>query len=141
MDPTTHSRDLPAALVDAIGTAEPLGVRGEALAAHHLVADDGLTLVERNWRLASGELRGELDLIAHEPHADVLVVCEVKTRRDAERFGGAVAAVDHRKRARLRALTAAYLRSCGRCYGRVRLDLLAIDLGRAPRLTHLAGAL
>lgn len=141
MDPTTHSRDLPAALVAAVCATGQLGPRGEALAAHHLVVDDRLTLVCRNWRLASGELRGELDLVAHEPRADVLVVCEVKTRRDADRFGGAVAAVDHRKRARLRALTAAYLRSCGRRYHGVRLDLVAIDLGRRPRLTHLAGAL
>lgn len=141
MDPTTHHRDLPASFVDAIGTTQPLGMRGEALAAHHLVADDQLTLVERNWRLASGELRGELDLVAHDPRADVLVICEVKTRRDADRFGGAVATVDHRKHARLRALTGAYLRQCGQSYDGVRLDLLAIDLGRSPRLTHLVGAL
>lgn len=141
MDPTTHHRALPPELVEAVASVGSLGRRGESLAAHHLVADDALTILTRNWRLSSGELRGELDLVAVEPDAGTLIVCEVKTRRDAQRFGGAVAAVDHRKRARIRALTAAYLRSDRTSYQGIRLDLVAIDLGGSPRLTHLAGAL
>ncbi|MFP4635348.1 MAG: YraN family protein [Nitriliruptoraceae bacterium] len=141
MDPTTHHRSLSRELVEAVASVGSLGRRGESLAAHHLVTDDALTILARNWRLSSGELRGELDLVAVEPDTAMLVVCEVKTRRDAERFGGAVAAVDHRKQARIRALTAAFLRSDRRRYRGIRLDLVAIDLGRTPRLTHLAGAL
>ena len=138
---TTHHRALPPELIASFEPAGPLGQRGEALAAHHLVADDGLGIVERNWRLATGELRGELDLLAQDPRDGTLVVCEVKTRRDAQRFGGAVAAIDARKQARIRSLTAAFLRASDRRYARIRLDLIAIDLGQRPQLSHLVGVL
>jgi putative endonuclease len=70
-----------------------------------------------------------------------VVVCEVKTRRDAARFGGALAAVPPRKAAKVRALTAAFLRDARLPYPRVRLDVIAIDLGRDPVLTHVQAAL
>jgi putative endonuclease len=142
MDTSTHRTDLPPAVVRTLHTAPTgMGVAGERLAANHLVADDGLRVVATNWRLSAGELRGELDLIAIDERSGLIVVCEVKTRRDADRFGGAVGAVSPRKRAKIRALTAAFLRDSDRPYGRVRLDLVAIDLGRRPTLTHLQGAL
>jgi putative endonuclease len=144
MDPTTHHRPLtglgPTAPTARAG-AGSLGRFGEAVAAQHLVADDGLQIVARNWRLAVGELRGELDLIAVDHAAGRVVICEVKTRRDAERFGGAISAVPPQKRARIRALAAAFLRDACLPYGRVRLDLIAIDLGRIASLTHVEGAL
>lgn len=138
---TTHHRALPPELIASLQPPGPLGERGEALAAHHLVADDRLDIVERNWRLATGELRGELDLLAQDPRDGSLVVCEVKTRRDAQRFGGAVATVDARKQARIRSLTAAFLRASEQRYPRIRLDLIAIDLGHRPQLSHLVGVL
>jgi putative endonuclease len=142
MDTSTHRTELDPATLRALPSASAgVGAAGEQLAAHHLVAEDGMELLARNWRLSAGELRGELDLIALDPPAGMVVVCEVKTRRDAERFGGAVAAVSPRKRAKIRALTAAFLRDSSLPYRRVRLDLIAIDLGRRPTLTHLEGAL
>lgn len=69
------------------------------------------------------------------------MVSEVKARRDAGRFGGALAAISPRKRAKVRALTAAFLREADLPYRRVRLDVVAVDLGRTPTLTHLLGAL
>jgi putative endonuclease len=142
MDTTTHRTDLDHATLHAVrATAAGLGVAGEQLAARHLVVDDGLRLLARNWRLSAGELRGELDLVAVDQTAGLLVICEVKTRRDADRFGGAVAAVSPRKQAKIRALTAAFLRDSSLAFRRVRLDLIAIDLGRRPTLTHLEGAL
>jgi putative endonuclease len=127
----------------AIGRSngQPIGRLGEDLAARHLVDDDRMTVVARNWRLTAGELRGELDLVALDPRARLVVVCEVKTRRDAARFGGALAAVSPRKRAKIRALTGAFLREASLPYGRVRLDVIAIDLGREPVLHHVLGAL
>jgi putative endonuclease len=119
----------------------PLGRFGESVAARHLTVDDGLEVIARNWRLAAGELRGELDLVAVDHVAGLIVVCEVKTRRDAQRFGGAVAAVSPRKRAKIRALTAMFLRDADLPYRRVRLDLIAIDLGPRGGLTHLQDAL
>lgn len=139
MDPTTtHRCPLdPRELADS-----PLapGALGEELAARHLVAD-GCDLVARNWRLSAGELRGELDVVAVDPRAGCLVVCEVKARRDAARFGGALAAIPPRKAARVRALTAAFLREARLPYPRVRLDVVAVDLGHRPVLTHVQAAL
>jgi putative endonuclease len=137
---------VPAGRVPRSGAGRPvahlhLGAVGEEVATQHLTLDDRLTLVARNWRVASGELRGELDLVAVDEALGLVVVCEVKTRRDARRFGGAVAAVDRRKQARIRALTAAFLADAALPYRRVRLDLAAVDLGRRPTLTHVEGAL
>lgn len=118
-----------------------LGRLGEQLAARHLVDDDGLEILARNWRLTAGELRGELDLVALDRGAGELVVVEVKTRRDAERFGGALHAVPPRKAAKVRALTAAFLRQAQLGPRHVRLDVVAVDLGRDAALHHLLGAL
>ncbi len=118
-----------------------LGALGEDLACRHLVADDGLTIIARNWRLSAGELRGELDLVAVDEALGCVVICEVKTRRDADRFGGALAAVSPRKRAKVRTLAGAFLRDAALPYHRVRLDVIAVDLGRHPTLTHLLDAL
>lgn len=138
---TTTAHQVPLSLAErrALLTADSLGRAGEVLAARHLRVDDRLEVIARNWRVVDGSLRGELDVVAFDRPAGSLVVCEVKTRRDARRFGGAAAAVDPRKHHRLRLLTGAFLREQLACYASVRLDLIAIDLGRSPRLTHLVG--
>ena len=71
-----------------------LGRFGEAVAADHLVAS-GLTVLARNWRCREGEV----DIIALD--GDVLVMCEVKTRRGVG-FGTPIDAVTPAKAARLR---------------------------------------
>jgi len=134
---TTHQVDLDGAFPEAPAA---LGRLGEDLAVDHLRLDDGCVLVSRNWRIARGGLRGELDVVAYDPAAGALVVCEVKTRRAAQRFGGAVAALSPAKAARVRALAAVFLRESARGYRHVRFDLIAVDLGPTPRLTHLPGA-
>jgi putative endonuclease len=141
MDLDTHRCPLDRAALRALGAGRRVGELGEELAVRHLRRDDQLEVIARNWRLAAGELRGELDIVALDPAAGTVVVCEVKTRRDAERFGGALAAVPPRKRAKVRALSAAFLRDAALPYRRVRLDVVAIDLGRAPVLTHVPAAL
>ena len=50
-----------------------LGAYGERLAAQHLV-EQGLVVLDRNWRCDAGEI----DLVLRE--GAVLVICEVKTR-------------------------------------------------------------
>ena len=123
------------------GSPGELGVLGEELACRHLVADDRLTIVARNWRLSAGELRGELDVVAVDEALGCVVICEVKTRRDAARFGGALAAVSPRKRAKVRTLAGMFLRDTALPFRRARLDVVAVDLGRRPTLTHLLDAL
>jgi putative endonuclease len=156
MEPTTHRHRLtlaapatapparamggPDAAAERARSAQAIGRLGESLAARHLTADDGLAIIARNWRLSSGDLRGELDLVAREPDGTLIVV-EVKTRRDAERFGGALAALTPRQGQRLRSLTAAFLRDARLRVSAIRLDVVAIDLGREPMLTHVEAAL
>ncbi|MCC5948815.1 MAG: YraN family protein [Nitriliruptoraceae bacterium] len=152
MDPLTiHRRSLSPAVLDAVAgaagdapsghTTHGVGALGEALAVHHLVGEDGLELLARNWRAGHGELRGELDVVVRDPRTDTLVVVEVKTRRDAARFGGALTAVHPRQAARLRRLTTSFVRDAGLRPARLRLDLVAIDLGRNATLHHVPDAL
>lgn len=119
----------------------PLGPLGERLAVAHLTGDDGLEVAACNWAVRSGELRGELDVVALDHAARLVVVVEVKARRsDAQ--GGPLAAVTHRKRARIRTLAAAMLRHEELPYRRVRFDVVGIWLpgGGQDRLEHLQGA-
>jgi putative endonuclease len=117
-----------------------LGRLGEELAAHHLVTDDGLEVVARNWRVRLDDLVGELDLVARALDG-TLVVVEVKTRRDAARFGGAIDAAGVLKQRRIRRLASAFVLDCGWRPPAVRCDLIAIDVvGRRARLEHVVDA-
>jgi putative endonuclease len=80
---------------------QALGSHGEMLAAEWYV-QHGYVIVERNWRVAEGEI----DLVARRDR--VLVFCEVKTRT-SDRFGTAAEAVTAAKQRRLRRLAAVYL--------------------------------
>lgn len=116
-----------------------VGARGEDLAAAHLVRQ-GLEVVARNWRLATGEVRGELDVVALDHATGTVVVCEVKTRR-SDRFGGPLVAVTPRKQAQVRALAVAFLRAAELPYRSVRFDVIGVRLDAVPpRLQHVPAA-
>jgi putative endonuclease len=108
-----------------------LGRRGEELACQRLEAL-GLRIVARNWRCRSGEI----DVVAAGP--DLLVFCEVKTRR-GHGYGTPAEAVTPAKRARLRQLAAAYLAAVEHPPCDVRFDVVAVHWarGRAPVVDHL----
>ena len=110
-----------------------MGEYGEDLAARHLVAD-GMVVLDRNWRCPEGEL----DLVLRD--GPVVVVCEVKTRRDAS-FGTPLEAVTAAKLGRLRRLAARWLREHGVSTRDVRIDLVGIDLSLPAdqRLDHVRG--
>src|SRR6266571_609219 len=78
-----------------------LGRRGEELACERLTAL-GLRIVARNWRCCTGEI----DVVA--VGLDLLVFCEVKTRR-GHGYGISAEAVTPAKRARLRQFAVVYL--------------------------------
>lgn len=78
------------------------GARAEALAADYLCRQ-GLTLLERNFRTR----RGEIDLVMRD--GDILVFVEVRYRASS-RFGTPAETVDARKRRRLAAAAADYLK-------------------------------
>ncbi|MFD3911183.1 YraN family protein [Streptomyces sp. NPDC088147] len=117
-----------------------LGRYGEDLAARRL-ADAGMTVLARNWRC--GRV-GEIDIVARDRDSggrDVLVVCEVKTRR-AGWFEHPMAAVTPVKADRLKRLAHCWLeRYGGPPPGGVRIDLIGVLLpGRgAPVVEHAQG--
>ncbi|MGO4258315.1 YraN family protein [Marmoricola sp. RAF53] len=97
-----------------------VGAHGERIAERHL-REQGMTVLDRNWRCHAGEI----DLVLRE--GDVLVVCEVKTRRDLTR-GHPVAAVDDAKARRLHLLALLWQESRGVRAERVRLDVVGVVL-------------
>jgi putative endonuclease len=110
-----------------------IGAYGERLAARRLV-EDGMVLVDRNWRCDAGEL----DLVLRD--GDVLVFCEVKTRA-SKAFGHPLEAVSPAKAQRLRRLAARWLHEHAVSSPGVRIDLVGVLL--QPRgvaeVVHLRG--
>ncbi|MFJ1597113.1 MULTISPECIES: YraN family protein [unclassified Streptomyces] len=117
-----------------------LGRYGEDLAVRRLAAA-GMTVLARNWRCGR---TGEIDIVARDEDAgggEVLVVCEVKTRR-ADSFEHPMAAVTPVKADRLRRLAACWLERCGGPPpGGVRIDLIGVVLPRrgAAVVEHARG--
>ncbi|MGY4979776.1 YraN family protein [Streptomyces sp. 900105755] len=112
-----------------------LGRYGETLAARRL-AEAGLTVLERNWRFGR---TGEIDIVARD--GDVLVVCEVKTRR-AGVFEHPMAAVSPQKTQRLRGLAEHWIHAHGGAPpGGVRIDVVGVLLPQrgAPVVEHVRG--
>ena len=114
---------------------DALGQYGERLAARHL-AGAGLAIVATNWRCAEGEI----DIVARE--RDVVVICEVKTRR-TDAFGTPAEAVTRTKADRLRRLAMLWLRAHpAGGQAELRFDVVSVLLPRAggPVVEHLRGA-
>lgn len=106
------------------------GRAGESLAAAYLELA-GFQVTHRNVRLAGVEV----DLVAAE--RDTVVVVEVKTRAQND-WGGAVLAIDHRKRERLRRAATALTRGAAR----VRIDVIGIELDAGgARVEHHRNAI
>jgi len=111
-----------------------LGDEGEAQAEAYL-RRQGFRILGRNVRSPLGEL----DLIAD--HEGTLVFVEVKRRRSGA-YGGAIEAVDARKRAKLIQLASQYLAQ-HRLYDRAcRFDVVLIqdDAGTGTAVQHIANA-
>lgn len=108
-----------------------VGAEQEKAAAAHLAAA-GLKVLARNVRFPVGEI----DLVALD--GKLLVFVEVRFRRHAD-FGGALASVDARKRARLIAAASLFLAAHPEHAGRAcRFDVIAIGADR--RIDWLRGA-
>ncbi|MEU6810647.1 YraN family protein [Streptomyces sp. NPDC046831] len=112
-----------------------IGRYGEELAVRRLT-EAGMAVVERNWRCGR---TGEIDIVARD--GDVLVVCEVKTRRRGA-FEHPMAAVTPRKAQRLRDLAERWIQTHGGAPpGGVRIDLVGVVLPRrgAALVEHARG--
>ncbi|MGA8209168.1 MAG: YraN family protein [Nocardioidaceae bacterium] len=110
-----------------------VGRYGEDVAARHLV-DDGMVVLDRNWRCETGEL----DLVLRDGR--VLVVCEVKTRSSTA-YGSPVEAVTAAKGDRLRRLADLWVEDHRVRPAELRIDLVGVLLQRrgAPTLQHVRG--
>ncbi len=110
-----------------------LGCWGEALAASYL-EKQGLRVVERGFRCRFGEI----DIIAQI--SEVLVFCEVKTRR-RETFGAPQEAVSWSKQKRL-VKTAGWYLNQHSWDGELRFDVIAIlaPAGGEPKIEWIQDA-
>jgi putative endonuclease len=97
-----------------------VGVSGERAAETSYVAR-GYRVIGRNWRCRIGEL----DLVLSR--GQLVVICEVKTRRGS-RFGGGFEAVDVRKRHKVRALAEIFLLQHRTFPAAVRFDVASVWL-------------
>jgi putative endonuclease len=110
-----------------------LGDYGERLAALELERL-GFEVLDRNWRCR----QGELDIVAHG--CNVLVACEVKTRR-SNTYGSAIEAITAEKAARLYRLIFTWCAEHGWPPSAIRVDVITVVLPRrsSPVLTHYVG--
>lgn len=92
---------------------------GEELAARHLERQ-GFKILFRDWRCG----HRDLDLIAQKEDEDLLVVVEVKTRRN-ERFGDASLAVTPQKIRSIIIATNAFVKTY-QVHSRIRFDIITI---------------
>jgi putative endonuclease len=112
---------------------QAVGAYGERRAVAHLV-EAGMVLLHRNWRCR----HGEIDIIAQD--GDVVVFCEVKTRRSGT-YGTPAEAVGAAKVRRLRRLAAEWLSTAKISHREVRFDVVSVlpQQRGAARVEHLKG--
>ena len=129
----TNAVGMPAA--DHVDHQRALGIRGEEIAATHL-RNAGMLILDRNWRPHGSEAVGDIDVIARD--GDALVIVEVKTRRSLA-FGAPVEAVTRRKIRQLRSLALAWLDERSIHAPALRFDLVAVTIPPAgqPVVEHL----
>lgn len=110
---------------------DQLGRRGEATAAEFL-KDEGLLIVDRNWRCPAGEI----DLVAVE--GSTLVIVEVKTR-SSDDFGQPLEAISAAKLERLYRLALTWARTHELRFSGFRIDAVGVldDGSGAPRIEHV----
>jgi putative endonuclease len=130
----------PADALPPVPDRRAVGERGEVLAARHLAEQAGLEVIARNWRVADGDLRGELDIVALDHDRGEVVVCEVKTRTGGG-FGGPLAAVTRRKQMRIRRLAVKFLVDARLPHRAVRFDVVGVRLDHEPAtIEHVRAA-
>lgn len=110
---------------------QDLGRKGEDLAVRFL-EERGFKILLRNVQLRFGEI----DILA-EDRGD-LVIVEVKTRRSLE-CGEPAEAVDYEKKRKLWQL--AQLLSQQNPTKNIRIDVVAIKIGKKPQIEHIKNAI
>lgn len=120
-----------------MATPDPRHQFGQAseMQAEQFLLAKGYRILDRNVRTSLGEL----DLVAEDQ--GVVVFVEVKGRA-TEAFGGALLAVDHRKRVKLTKLAAQYLARRHWSDKACRFDVMLVQgrLSDQGRIEHLENA-
>lgn len=113
---------------------QAVGAYGERCAVRHLI-ETGARIIARNWRGS----QGELDIVFWD--GEILVFCEVKTRRTGQ-FGTPAEAVVGAKAARLRRLAVEWLAATSTHADQIRFDVISVYAAAtgAARIEHLTGA-
>jgi putative endonuclease len=113
---------------------DAVGAYGERVAVRYLI-DQGMVLLDRNWRCGTGEL----DAVLRD--GDTLVFAEVKTRRGSA-FGAPAEALVPKKVRRLRRLAALWLAQSRIRPHEVRFDVVSVlpQGAGAATVEHLRGA-
>jgi len=119
---------------------DAIGRYGEDVAVRRL-GEDGLTILERNWRCRDGEI----DIVGVDGRT--LVFCEVKTR-SSHLYGAPAEAITKAKAARLRRLALQWLAARREAGGEefwteLRFDVVSVTRSQrgAAVVEHLRGAL
>jgi putative endonuclease len=115
-------------------SGQALGRRGEDL-AHRYLERQGMTIVARNYRTATGS--AEADLVAWE--RDTLVFVEIKTRTTDE-YGPPDRAIGEEKRRAIVRAAADYGRRAGVPEEEVRFDVINVVLSNPPSFEHIRDA-
>ena len=112
---------------------QAMGRYGEDVAERYLI-EQGLAVLERNWRCPDGEI----DLLLRD--GTTLVACEVKTRYD-DTFGTPNQAVTRAKLDRLKRLAERWIAERGIKPSGTRIDLVAVHRPRrgAAVVEHVRG--
>lgn len=112
---------------------DAVGQYGEWVAAMRL-EENGLRVVDRNWRCDEGEL----DIVALD--GEVLAFIEVKTRT-SEDFGVPAEAVTPAKATRIRGLAQRWLAAHEHPYSQLRFDVCSLIKAKsgAASFEHLKG--
>jgi putative endonuclease len=109
---------------------QSLGRRGEDI-AHRFLQRNGIIIVARNFRMASGA--GEVDLIAWED--DTLVFIEVKSRQ-TEDYGAPDRAIGMQKQSSLFRAAREYARHAEVSWENIRFDVVNVVFTTPPSVTH-----
>ena len=140
LEPTLRALD---AVARARGRAPVLpahlavGMEGEEAAFFYL-RRKGYVVVARRW--SSGDVPGDVDMIAWQREQLVFVEVKARTARD---MTPAESAVDAHKRTTLRRLARRYLWQLDRAeFPQVRFDVISVYLlpGKKPEITHFENA-
>jgi putative endonuclease len=107
-----------------------LGRRGEDI-AHRFLQRNGIIIVARNYRMASGA--GEIDLIGWDD--DRLVFVEVKSRQTDD-FGAPDRAIGQQKRSSLIRAAREFARHADVAWESVRFDTVNVVFTTPPSVSH-----